>query len=83
MVPYKSYCFAARSAQGLIQGRAKIGHRGAPLLTNFFGMDGYCDKSNACKPFRSMLEEVLLVIVKVTRSLILVPFQRASLVKFA
>ena len=28
MVPYKCCCFSARSAQGRIQGGAKIGHRG-------------------------------------------------------
>ena len=31
MVPYKCCCFSARSAQGRIQGGAKIGH-GGPLL---------------------------------------------------
>ena len=31
MVPYKCCCFSARSAQGWIQGEAKIGH-GGPLL---------------------------------------------------
>ena len=31
MVPYKCCCFSARSAQGWIQGEAKIGHRD-PLL---------------------------------------------------
>ena len=36
MVPYKCCCFSARSAQGLIQGGAKIGHRGSPSSTNFF-----------------------------------------------
>ena len=30
MVPYKCCCFSARSAQGWIQGGAKIGH-GGPL----------------------------------------------------
>ena len=28
MVPYKCCCFSARSAQGRIQGGAKIGHEG-------------------------------------------------------
>ena len=33
MVPYKCCCFSARSAQGWIQGGAKIGHGGGgPLL---------------------------------------------------
>ena len=33
MVPYKCCCFSARSAQGRIQGGAKIGHGGGgPLL---------------------------------------------------
>ena len=31
MVPYKCCCFSARSAQGRIQGGAKIGH-GGPFL---------------------------------------------------
>ena len=31
VVPYKCCCFSARSAQGRIQGGAKIGH-GGPLL---------------------------------------------------
>ena len=31
MVPYKCCCFSARSAQGWIQGGAKIGHRGSLL----------------------------------------------------
>ena len=31
MVPYKCCCFSVRSAQGRIQGGAKIGH-GDPLL---------------------------------------------------
>ena len=31
MVPYKCYCFSARSVQGRIQGGAKIGHRGSLL----------------------------------------------------
>ena len=30
MVPYKCCCFSARSAQGRIQGGAKIGHGGSP-----------------------------------------------------
>ena len=30
MVPYKRCCFSARSAEGRIQGGAKIGHRGSP-----------------------------------------------------
>ena len=31
-VPYKCCCFSARSVQGRIQGGAKIGHGGGPLL---------------------------------------------------
>ena len=34
MVPYKCYCFSARSVQGRIQGWAKIGHGGHLLLIN-------------------------------------------------
>ena len=32
MVPYKCCCFSARSAQGRIQGGAKIGHGGVPFF---------------------------------------------------
>ena len=48
MVPYKCCCFSARSAQGRIQGGAKIGHRGSPSSRNFFfRLEGYSDKPNA------------------------------------
>ena len=33
-VPYKCYCFSARSAQELIQGGAKIGHGGGVRFFN-------------------------------------------------
>ena len=47
MVPYKCCCFSARSAQGRIQGGAKIGQRGSPSSRNFFFRpDGYSDKPN-------------------------------------
>ena len=32
MVPYRCCCFSARSAQGRIQGWAKVGHEGPLLL---------------------------------------------------
>ena len=45
MVSYKCCCFSARSAQGRIQGGAKIGHRGSPSSRNFFFRpEGYSDK---------------------------------------
>ena len=48
MVPYKCCCFSARSAQGRIQGGAKIGHGGSPSSRNFFFRpEGYRDKPNA------------------------------------
>ena len=48
MVPYKRCCFSTRSAQGRIQGGAKIGHGGSPSLRNFFFRPkGYSDKPNA------------------------------------
>ena len=48
MVPYKCCCFSARSAQGWIQGGAKIGHGGSPSLRNFFFRpEGYREKLNA------------------------------------
>ena len=47
MVPYKCCCFSARSAQGRIQGGAKIGQRGSPSSRNFFFRpEGYSDKPN-------------------------------------
>ena len=47
MVSYKCCCFLARSDQGRIQGRAKIGHRGSPSSTNFFfRLEGYSYKPN-------------------------------------
>ena len=48
MVPYKCCCFSARSAQGRIQGGAKIGHRGSlSSRIFFFRPEGYSDKPNA------------------------------------
>ena len=48
MVPYKCCCFSARSPQGRIQGRAKIGHAGSPSSTNlFFRLEGYSNKPNS------------------------------------
>ena len=53
MVPYifcHFFCcyFSARSVQGRIQGGAKIGHGGSPILTNFFfRLEGYSNKPNA------------------------------------
>ena len=47
MVPYKCCCFSARSAQGQIQGGAKIGQRGSPSSRNFFFRpESYSDKPN-------------------------------------
>ena len=48
MVPYKCCCFSARSAQGRIQGGAKIGHPGFLSSANFFfRLEGYRNKPNA------------------------------------
>ena len=48
MVPYKCCCFSARSAQGRIQGGAKIGHVGSPSSRIFFFRPkGYSNKPNA------------------------------------
>ena len=64
MVPYKCCCFSTRSAQGRIQGGAKIGHGGSPSFRNFFFRpEGYSDKPNAYQWSRSMWEEVLLFLV--------------------
>ena len=47
MVPYKCCCFSDRSAQGRIQGGAKIGHRGSPSSRIFFFRpEGYSNKPN-------------------------------------
>ena len=45
MVPYKCCCFSARSAQGWIQGGAKIGHRG-PLLQETSSSDRKATATN-------------------------------------
>ena len=47
-VPYKCCYFSARSAQGRIQGGAKLGHGGSPSSKNFFfRLEGYSNKPNA------------------------------------
>ena len=46
-VPYKCCRFSARSAQGRIQGGAKIGHGEYPSSKNFFRPEGYSNKPNA------------------------------------
>ena len=45
MVPYKCCCFSARSAQGRIQGGAKIGH-GGPLLQETSSSDWKATATN-------------------------------------
>ena len=45
MVPYKCCCFPARSAQGRIQGGAKIGH-GGPLLQETSSSDRKATATN-------------------------------------
>ena len=45
MVPYKCCCFSARSAQGWIQGGAKIGH-GGPLLQETSSSDWKATATN-------------------------------------
>ena len=48
MVPNKCCCVLARSAQGLIQDGAKIGHEGSPSSRIFFFRpEGYSNKPNA------------------------------------
>ena len=44
-VPYKCCCFSARSAQGWIQGRAKLGHKG-PLLQRTSSSDQKATATN-------------------------------------
>ena len=46
--PLQVLLLSARSAQGRIQGGAKIGHGGSPSSRNFFFRpEGYSDKPNA------------------------------------
>ena len=45
MVPYKCCCFSARSAQGRIQGGAKIGH-GGPFLQETSSSDRKATATN-------------------------------------
>ena len=45
MVPYKCCCFSARSAQGRIQGEAKISH-GGPLLQETSSSDRKATATN-------------------------------------
>ena len=45
MVPYKCCCFSDRSAQGRIQGGAKIGH-GGPLLQESSSSDRKATATN-------------------------------------
>ena len=47
MTPNICIDFWAKSAQGWIQGGAKIGHRGSPSPKNFFfRLEGYSNKPN-------------------------------------
>ena len=51
-VPYKCCCFSARSAQGRIQGEAKIGH-GGPLLQRTSSSDRIATATNRMHRFHS------------------------------
>ena len=76
MVPYTCCCLSARSAQGWIQGGAKIGHGGSPSSRNFFfRRESYSNKQNAQQWSRSMWEEVLMCLVPF-RSQIFIAFWR-------
>ena len=46
MVLYKCCCFLARSVKGRIQGVAKIGHRGGPLLQRTSSSDWKATATN-------------------------------------
>ena len=47
MTPHIGIEFWAKSAQGWIQGRAEIGHRGSPSPKDFFFRpEGYSNKTN-------------------------------------
>ena len=66
MVPYKCFCFSARSVQGRIQGGAKIGH-GGPLLQRTSSSDRKATATNQMHSddlqCTSMWNEVLLFLV--------------------
>ena len=48
MVPYKCYCFSARSVKGRIQGGAKIGHGESPSSMNFLLQTGRLQQQTEC-----------------------------------
>ena len=48
MVPYKSCSFAARFAQGWIQGGAKIGHGGVPFFNELLLQTGRLQRQTEC-----------------------------------
>ena len=64
MAPYMHECVSARSAQGRIQGRAKIGHRGVPFKkTSYSDWKATATNRINSNVSRSMQEEVLLFLV--------------------
>ena len=48
MVPYKCFCFSARSVQGRIQGGAKIGHGGVPFFNELLLQTGRLQQQTKC-----------------------------------
>ena len=64
MVPLLCLGFSANSAQGWIQGWAKIGQWGVPSPKEFlFRLEGHSNKPNAWQWSKSILEEALLFLV--------------------
>ena len=63
MAPHMHEGVLARSTQGRIQGRAKIGDGGASSRKCFFRLEGYSNKPNVQQWSRSMWDEVLLFFV--------------------
>ena len=64
MVLHLCLGFTAKSAQGWIQGGAKIGQWGVPSPKDFFfRLEGYSNKPNAWQWSKSLWEEALLVLV--------------------
>ena len=47
-VPYKCCCFSARSAQGRIQGEAKLGNGGVPSFKELLFQTGRLQQQTKC-----------------------------------
>ena len=63
MVPYKCCCFSAKSAQGRIQGGAKIGHRGPLQETSSSDRKATATNRMHSNDLESMWEDMLLCLM--------------------